>query len=416
MANSDNPTLESLAAQITELSGQLPTSYSNLTGEMFMVRQKLLDSLNDMWWLAQGPSESIFNYCHSAIPDATVLNTLNSFGFWGAVPLTGSTTYADIAHEVQLPQAVVYRLLQHAMTLRIFAEEAGKDGNAPRVRHTSRSAALARQPGLRALVSTVLDDAGAPLMVLPEALRRFSSGKTDLTQKTDETAFALFHQGGQFGGKFETSWDYIENDGEGEKKGWRQRNFVQFMSYLKDIFLLEDKVLAAYDWASAGKASVVDIGGSAGHDAFALAQKFPDLTITVQDLPQVRSSFEASRPAAVADRVSFSAHSFFEPQPVQADIYLIKLILHDWPDAECLKILRGLIPALRPGAKVIILEYLGNYGTATDVRVMALFNAKERSVSKWKSLVAEVDPRFKIEKVEAKPEAFFALIEAVWTG
>ncbi|KAK8131340.1 O-methyltransferase family protein [Apiospora sp. TS-2023a] len=461
MANSENPTLESLAAQIAELSGALskqmkennvppvsfaadsPTSYSNLTGEMFMIRQKLLDSLNDMWWLAQGPSESIFNYCHSAIPDATVLNTLNSFGFWGAVPLTGSTTYADIAHEVKLPQGVVYRLLQHAMTQRIFAEEPGKDGNAPRVKHTSRSAALARTPGLRALVSTVMDDAGAPLMVLNEALRRYSSDKPELTQKTAETAFALFHQGGQYGGKFENSWEFIENDGEGDKKGWRQRNFVQFMSYLKDIFHLEDKVLAAYDWASAGKASVVDLGGSAGHDAFVLAEKFPELTITVQDLAQVQSSFEANRPASVADRVSFREHSFFDPQPVQADIYLIKLILHDWPDAECLRILRGLIPALRPGARVIILEYLGNvneeeegkegsgekageeeaiprsmkqYGTATDVRVMALFNAKERPVSKWKSLVQEVDPRFKIEKVEAKPEAFFALIEAVWTG
>lgn len=179
-----------------------------------------------------------------------------------------------------------------------------------------------------------------------------------------------------------------------------------------------------------------------------LAEKFPELTITVQDLAQVRSSFEANRPASVADRVSFSEHSFFDPQPVQADIYLIKLILHDWPNAECLRILRGLIPALQPGAKVIILEYLGNvneedeesgeskkteasagkkeeepiprsmkqYGTATDVRVMALFNAKERSVSKWKRLVGEADPRLKVEKVEAKPEAFFALIEAVWTG
>lgn len=199
------------------------------------------------------------------------------------------------------------------------------------------------------------------------------------------------------------------------------------------------------------------MGGSAGHDAFVLAAKFPELTITVQDLAQVRSSFEAHRPAAVADRVRFREHSFFDPQPVRADVYLLKLILHDWPDAECLRILRALIPALRPGAKVLILEYLGNveeekeegggkkgggesgkaeaggaekageeeeaiprsmkqYGTATDVRVMALFNAKERSVSKWKALVQEVDPRFKVEKVEAKPEAFFALIEAVWTG
>ena len=197
------------------------------------------------------------------MPDATVLNTLNAFGFWGAVPLTGSTTYADVAREVQLPQAVVYRLLQHAMTQRLFAEEAAAPGRAgggaPRVRHTSRSAALARTPGLRALVSAVLDDAGAPLMVLPEALRRYSRGRPALTQRTDETAFALFHRGGQYGGRFATSWDLLENDGEGDSKGWRQRNFVEFMSYLKDIFHLEDKVLAAYDWASAGKASVVDV-------------------------------------------------------------------------------------------------------------------------------------------------------------
>ncbi|KAK6855190.1 hypothetical protein PG995_008722 [Apiospora arundinis] len=495
MANSEEPTLESLATSISELAGALskqmkdnkvppvsfaadsPTSYSNLTGEMFMIRQKLLDSLNDMWWLAQGPSESIFNYCHSVGLIATLAAARKSLLGIDMVACTNCTPghpRRDGAQHPQLLQLLERRAPERLHDLRRHRPRdeaaASRRVPSPAARHdpahlrrgprqgrrrATRQAHLAVRrpgqdpPGLRALVSTVLDDAGAPLMVLNEALRRFSSGKPELTQKTAETAFALFHQGGQFGGKFENSWEMIENDGEGEKKGWRQRNFVTFMSYLKDIFQLEDKVLHAYDWAAAGKASVVDIGGSAGHDAFVLAEKFPELTITVQDLAQVQSSFEANRPASLADRVTFIEHSFFDPQPVQADIYLIKLILHDWPDAECERILRGLIPALKPGAKVIILEYLGNvneegegdavkevkgasesqqkeeeaiprsmkqYGTATDVRVMALFNAKERPVSKWKSLVSGVDPRLKVEKVEAKPEAFFALIEAVWTG
>lgn len=81
MADSQ-PTLSSLAAKITELSDTFtrylkennvpqpsfaadsPTSYSNLSAEIFMTRQALLDAVNDMWYLTQGPSESIFNYVH----------------------------------------------------------------------------------------------------------------------------------------------------------------------------------------------------------------------------------------------------------------------------------------------------------------------------------------------------------------
>jgi hypothetical protein len=88
MATSDQPsqsqpTLLELAAKVTELSQTLtnylkendvpaptfaadsPTSYSNLSPEMFMTRQILTDTLMDMWYLTQGPSESIFNYVHS---------------------------------------------------------------------------------------------------------------------------------------------------------------------------------------------------------------------------------------------------------------------------------------------------------------------------------------------------------------
>lgn len=74
--------LNSLAAKISSLSAELttyleanripaptfaadsPTSYAGLSHEMFMTRQVLLDAIQDMWYLAQGPSESVFNYAH----------------------------------------------------------------------------------------------------------------------------------------------------------------------------------------------------------------------------------------------------------------------------------------------------------------------------------------------------------------
>ena len=77
------PTLNDLAAKVTELSqtfttflqdnkipaptlaADSPTSYAGLMSDAFLLRQQLLDTLNDMWVLTQGPSESIFNYVHN---------------------------------------------------------------------------------------------------------------------------------------------------------------------------------------------------------------------------------------------------------------------------------------------------------------------------------------------------------------
>ena len=55
-------------------------------------------------------------------------------------------------------------------------------------------------------------------------------------------------------------------------------------------------------------------------------------------------------------RITFTHHDFFEPQPVQADVYFFRHVLHDWPDADCVRILQALIPALKDGARVLISE------------------------------------------------------------
>lgn len=80
---SGDESINGLAAQISELAGGFtkslaeasvaepnftaasPTSYENLTGDMFLRRQELLDKITDLWYLVQGPSESIFNYVHT---------------------------------------------------------------------------------------------------------------------------------------------------------------------------------------------------------------------------------------------------------------------------------------------------------------------------------------------------------------
>lgn len=109
-----------------------------------------------------------------------------------------------------------------------------------------------------------------------------------------------------------------------------------------------------YDWASLGQAQVVDVGGAHGHVAMELAKHFQNLNIIVQDMDKVVENAEIGLPDALRGRVSFMAHDFFAPQTIRADIFFFRWILHNWSDKYCILILRAQIPALKPGARLII--------------------------------------------------------------
>jgi len=49
------------------------------------------------------------------------------------------------------------------------------------------------------------------------------------------------------------------------------------------------------------------------------------------------------------------AYDFLTEQPVSgAAVYFFRWIFHNWSDKYCIQILRNHIPALKPGAKIII--------------------------------------------------------------
>lgn len=62
-------------------------------------------------------------------------------------------------------------------------------------------------------------------------------------------------------------------------------------------------------------------------------------------------------PEELTGRVTFITHDFLTPQPVQnAEVYLFRWILHNWSDKYCVRILRNLIPALKEGAKIVVVD------------------------------------------------------------
>lgn len=114
-------------------------------------------------------------------------------------------------------------------------------------------------------------------------------------------------------------------------------------------------LIMAFPWGSGGELTVVDVGGGRGHISRALVDHSPAVKCIVEDSPDVIVQGQEDLPADLRGRISFQAHDFFQEQPVKgADVYLLRLILHDWSDKYAKMILKALTPALRSGAKVVI--------------------------------------------------------------
>jgi hypothetical protein len=165
----------------------------------------------------------------------------------------------------------------------------------------------------------------------------------------------------------------------------------------------------------------------------ALAKTFPNLKLIVEDLPSVEPAFRAYVPAELGSRVTFQAHDFFQPQPVVADAYFLKVVLHDWSDKYAIKILRSLLPGLRTGARIILCEACSpvkynEHGvkvlplpiermmTSMDLQMLVSCNAKERTVQDWNDLFAKADERFELANVVISPGAAWGLIEVIFRG
>lgn len=153
----------------------------------------------------------------------------------------------------------------------------------------------------------------------------------------------------------------------------RAKRFASAMSSTSTASL--DALARYFYWESLPEGSlVVDVGGSRGHVSVHLAQRFPHLRFIVQDMPEVVKDAEENLPTDVADRVSFVSHDMFSEQTVQgAQVYLLRYVLHDWPDKDCVRILKQLIPTMKRGARVVIQDHLlpepGSLGLLKEMQI-----------------------------------------------
>jgi hypothetical protein len=376
-----------------------------------------------------------------------ILKVLNNFDFYDAVPVDGSATYAEIAARTRLPEGMVRRLLRHAMLSHWFAPAPKDFENS--VVHTAVTAHVVRNPEFRGAFWHFLDESVPSSLKLSDALKRWAVDQKDMPQNTRDTAFGL-HIAGPDGSLPPPFFEFVATDGEGEQKGFRKVHNVNMLKALGSINISRlDEVIERFDWSSLGKAKVVDVcspqpgwvapmlteriqvGGSTGSDAKTLAAKYPHISIVVEDLPEVEEEYDKNMPTELASRMQFRAHNFFMPQPIEADIFMLKMILHDYPDVLAIQILRQLIPGMRPGTRILIVEAasppqftetgsrvlptpIEKVITGADFTMASMLNSKERFLSDWVELLAEADSRFHLDNMHITAGNWFGMFEVIW--
>ena len=129
--------------------------------------------------------------------------------------------------------------------------------------------------------------------------------------------------------------------------------FNQAMTNFSEMAV--DAVTAAYDFSD--HRTIVDVAGGHGRLLAGVLGATQTATGVLFDLPHVvAGAGPLLQRHNVADRVRIAEGSFFESVPEGGDIYMMKNVIHDWPDDRAQQILKTVRGAACTGATLVIVE------------------------------------------------------------
>jgi predicted O-methyltransferase YrrM len=151
-------------------------------------------------------------------------------------------------------------------------------------------------------------------------------------------------------------------------------------------------LVAVYDFPSG--ATVADIGGGVGTLLTTILAANTSLRGILVDRPHVVAEAPAKLQAAgVADRCEVQGGDFFDTLPA-SDVYTLSIVLHDWDDADALRILERCRKALRRGGALLLIEQVVPPGNAphaskiTDLNMLLINRGgRERTEAEWRALL-----------------------------
>ena len=162
--------------------------------------------------------------------------------------------------------------------------------------------------------------------------------------------------------------------------------------------------------------TIVDVGGGQGGLLSAILAATPNARGVLYDLPEVVAEASALlRQRGVEDRVRVEGGSFFDSVPSGGDAYVLKNVIHDWPDGQAVAILRNVRVAAGADATVLLVEMVlpehdrDFAGKWVDLEMLLQANGRERDAAEYRDLLRQAGFRMTRVVQTASP---FSVVEA----
>ena len=166
-----------------------------------------------------------------------------------------------------------------------------------------------------------------------------------------------------------------------------------FNDGMTNLSMLDSPAVAdAYSFH--GIDSVVDVGGGHGLLLATILSRNPNLRGTLFDAPHVVEGTKEGPLKPYLPRCTLAAGDMFSSVPAGADAYMMKHIIHDWPDDRCIQLLKLCRNAVKPGGKLLVIDCViqpGNdYHPAKflDLAMLMFPGGKERTETEFRELFA----------------------------
>jgi hypothetical protein len=280
----------------------------------------------------------------------------------GIADHVGDDTVAadELAQRTGTNPAALDRLLRFLSAYGIFEEHAPVQ-----YRNTELSAALREDhpQSVRANLRRIGEFWWSAVGILEHSIR------------SGESAFTAFH-----GVPF---FRYLEDHPDVQKR---------FDEAMARISTADDAAIAdAYDFS--GFHRIVDVGGGRGGLLAQILTRVPDATGVLFEQPQVVAGATRLEQLGLSDRAELVGGDFFKAVPEGGDCYVIKGVLHDFSDEECVTVLSNCRKSMRKDARVIVANQdlptpiAGPHPNLTmDIQMMVLLTGRERSATQWGEL------------------------------
>jgi len=169
-------------------------------------------------------------------------------------------------------------------------------------------------------------------------------------------------------------------------------NEAQVFNDAMSSYSMMDSPAVANAYSFEGIHSIVDVAGGHGLLLAKILERNPGMRGTLYDLPEVMEGAKNGALKNVMDRCTLQSGDMFSAVPAGADAYIMKHIIHDWPDDRCVSILRACRKSVNAVGKLLVVDSViqpGNDfapGKFLDLQMLIAAGGRERTEKQFREI------------------------------